>query len=104
MPIVLHKTYFLSSRCSGSIPLHHLERYNMDMTYTTNPNLPRLRMQTALLVIRNNWSTRQVARHTGFNQSTIARWVQIAKRSNNKRLIPTISSRPHNHPHQFHHH
>lgn len=73
----------------------------MDMTYTTNPNLPRLRMQIALLVIRDNWSTRQVARHTGFNQSTIARWVQIAKRSNNKRLIPTISSRPHNHPHQL---
>ena len=37
------------------------------MSYTTNPYLPRLRMQTANLVIKDRWSVRQVARHTGVN-------------------------------------
>lgn len=69
----------------------------MYMPYTTNPHLPRLRMQAANLVLIHNWSTRAVARHTGFNQSTIVRWIGEARLSN-KRSIPTKSSRPHSHP------
>lgn len=61
-----------------------------------NPNLPRLRMQAAQLVIKQKWSTRQVARHTGFDHSTIVRWTAKAKLSNG-RIIPTKSSRPRHH-------
>lgn len=67
------------------------------MPYTMNPNLPRLRMQAAKLVIDQSWSTRQVARYTGFDHSTIVRWVAKAKLSN-RLIIPTESSRPHHHP------
>lgn len=72
----------------------------MDMPYTTNPNLPRLRMETAQLVLRDEWSTREAARHTGFNQSTIVRWV-LEARHTNRNVIPTRSSRPHHHPHEL---
>ena len=70
------------------------------MTYTMNPNLPRLRMQAAKLVIKEGWSTRQVARHTGYNQSTIVRWVAKARFSNELN-IPTKSSRPKSHPNKL---
>jgi transposase InsO family protein len=62
-----------------------------------NPNLPRLRMQAANLVIKKGWSTRQVARYTGFHHSTIVRWVKKAKNQNNRYAIPTKSSRPKSH-------
>lgn len=69
------------------------------MAYTTNPKLPRLRMQ-AVLMVRRGASTYEVAKHFGYNQSTIARWVQ---RANKELLIgsenlPTLSSRPKSHP------
>jgi transposase InsO family protein len=70
----------------------------MDMPYTTNLKVPHLRMQAAQLVLRQGWSTRQVARYTGYDQSTIVRWVERARRSN-QLIIPTKSSRPHHHPH-----
>lgn len=70
------------------------------MPYTTNPHLPRLRMEAAHLVLRQRWSTRQVARHTGFDQSTIVRWVNKA-RLTNRRIITTESSRPKHHPEQL---
>jgi len=69
------------------------------MAYTSNPKLPRLRMQ-AVLMVRRGASTHEVARHFGYNQSTVARWVQRA----NKELLlgsenlPTLSSRPKSHP------
>lgn len=72
----------------------------MYMAYTANPHLPRVRMQAAKLVIEKGWSTRQVARHTGFNQSTIVRWVDKAKLLSSLN-IPTESSRPHSHPKQL---
>lgn len=68
-----------------------------DMPYTTNPHLPRLRMEAAQLVLRQGWSTREVARHTGFDHSTIVRWVNRARYST-RRSIPTASCRPHRHP------
>lgn len=67
------------------------------MPYTMNPNLPRLRMQAAQLVIKQGWSTRKVARHTGFDHSTIVRWVRKARMTSG-RTIPTESSRPKHHP------
>ncbi|MDD5110900.1 MAG: helix-turn-helix domain-containing protein [Patescibacteria group bacterium] len=68
------------------------------MPYTTNPHLPRLRMEAAQLVLRQGWSTREVARHTGFDHSTIVRWVNRARNST-RHIIPTASCRPHRHPH-----
>lgn len=62
-----------------------------------NPNLPRLRMQAAKKVIKEGWSTREVARYTGYNQSTIVRWAAKARLSNEPN-IPTKSSRPFRHP------
>jgi len=70
------------------------------MSYTTNPHLPRLRMEAAKLVLQESWSTRQVARHTGFNQSTIVRWIEKA-RYTNRNIIQTESSRPNHHPKQL---
>jgi transposase InsO family protein len=70
----------------------------MYMPYTTNPKLPRLRMQAARLVLREGWRTRQVARYTGYEHSTVVRWVQKARKTN-RVTIPTESSRPHHHPH-----
>lgn len=75
--------------------------YGMDMPYTTNPHLPRLRLEAARLVLNDGWSTREVARHTGFNQSSIVRWVNYMKLHHVGHTIPTKSSRPHFHPHQL---
>jgi transposase InsO family protein len=72
----------------------------MVMPYTTNPNVPRLRMEAAKLVINSGWSTRQVARHYRYDHSTVVRWVQRA-RITNRHEIPTESSRPHSHPDQL---
>lgn len=72
----------------------------MGMPYTTNQYLPRLRMNAAQLVIKDGWSTRQVARYTGYNQSSVVRWVAAARNSN-LLVIPTRSCRPHHHPHEL---
>lgn len=57
-------------------------------------------MKAAQLVIRDGWRTRQVARYTGYNQSSIVRWVEQARNSN-LLVIPTKSSRPHHHPREL---
>jgi transposase InsO family protein len=54
-------------------------------------------MQAAKLVINQGWSTRQVARYTGFNHSTIVRWAGKARMLSGLR-IETESSRPINSP------
>lgn len=51
-------------------------------------------------MVRRGASTHEVARHFGYNQSTVARWVQ---RANKELLIgsenlPTLSSKPKSHP------
>ena len=76
-------------------------RYGMDMPYITNPHLPRLRLEAARLVLKEGWSTREVARHTGFNQSSIVRWVNYLRLNHVGHTIPTQSSRPHHHPKQL---
>lgn len=71
----------------------------VDMPYTTNPKIPSIRKEAAQLVYRG-WSTRKVARHFGFNQSTIVRWFKKSKMYG-YHPIPTQSSRPHHHPKQL---
>lgn len=66
------------------------------MAYTSNPHLPRLRMQ-AVLMVRRGQSIRAVARHFGYSHSTVVRWVAKAP-SDGRETIPTIPSRPKSHP------
>ena len=61
--------------------------------------MPRIRREAAQLVYRG-WSTRKVARHFGFSQSVIVKWVKKAKVLG-YHPIPTESSRPHHHPKQL---
>lgn len=61
--------------------------------------MPRIRRDAADLV-RRGWSTRKVARHFGFSQSVIVKWVAKAKKYGNV-AIPTLSSRPKHHPRQL---
>jgi len=65
--------------------------------YTTNPHMPKLRMEAVRLVKYRGWSTRQVARYTGFNQSAIVKWCKKDLTGGWHR-IPTQSSRPNHHP------
>ena len=69
------------------------------MPYTTNPKIPSIRKEAAQLVYKG-WSTRKVARHFGFNQSTIVRWFKKSKMYG-YHPIPTQSSRPKHHPKQL---
>ena len=63
------------------------------MKYITNYKLPKLRMEAVRLVKYQGWSTRQVSRHVGYNQSTIVRWCK-KDLTGGWKLIPTESSRP----------
>src|SRR3989344_7732004 len=68
--------------------------------YTTNPHMPKVRMEAVRLVKHRGWSTRQVARYTGYNQSVIVKWCKKDP-TGGWRRIPTRSSRPHSHPRQL---
>jgi len=69
------------------------------MSYTTNPYLPRLRMQAARKVLYESWGVRQVARYYGVSPGAISKWVQKARLLNGyTRQIPTNSPRPNHHP------
>jgi transposase InsO family protein len=70
------------------------------MPYTTNPNMPSIRKEAAQLLVRKKWSTRKVARHFGFNQSTIVRWFKKSKKYG-YHSIPTLSSKPKHHPREL---
>lgn len=61
--------------------------------------MPRIRRDAADFV-RRGWSTRKVARHFGFSQSVIVKWVAKAKVYGHV-PIPTLSSRPKHHPKQL---
>lgn len=69
------------------------------MPYTINKHMPRIRRDAADLV-RRGWSTRKVARHFGFSQSVIVKWIAKAKRYGHV-PIPTLSSKPRHHPRQL---
>lgn len=65
------------------------------MPYTINPYMPRVRLE-AIKLVKSGWSIRKVARHTGYNASTISRWVKLS--SDSRTVIETKSSRPRSHP------
>ena len=62
------------------------------MTYTKNPNAPRVR-GTAVELVRRGWSTRKVARYFGYSQSAVSKWTAKA-RVCGYGSIPTESSKP----------
>ena len=66
------------------------------MAYTSNPKLPRLRMQ-AVLRVRRGESIRAVARNLGYSHSTVVRWVARAP-FDGRETIPTLRSKPKSHP------
>lgn len=66
------------------------------MPYTTNPKLPRLRME-AVLRVRRGESIRAVARHLGYDHTTVGRWVAKAP-FDGRENIPTLRSKPKSHP------
>ena len=65
--------------------------------YTTNPHMPKLRMEAVRLVKYRGWSTRRVSRYTGFSQSVIVKWCKKDP-TGGWHHIPTKSSRPQRHP------
>jgi len=72
------------------------------MPYTTNPYMPRVRMQAVLLVRQKGWSIRQTARHLGFHHTAVMRWLKKASKITDGRMvIPTMSSRPYHHPNEL---
>lgn len=73
----------------------------MNMSYQTNPNLPKVRAE-AVKMVRAGYSTREVARHFGFSQSAVAKWCQkVHPEVRHFRVIPTETSRPHHHPNEL---
>ena len=64
------------------------------MAYTTNENIGKVRVQ-AIRLVRDGWSTRAVARHLGYAQSTIVKWCKRRNEAKCLRSLPTRSSRPH---------
>lgn len=61
------------------------------MSYTTNPNMPKVRRDAVNLVKYRDWSMHKVALRFGVNVSTVSRW---CKRGTGWHEIPTRSSRP----------
>lgn len=70
----------------------------MNMAYSNNPNLPKVRMDAVKMLLEGH-STRQVARHFGYSQSTIVKWHKRADLNGYwKKTVPTRSCRPRSHP------
>lgn len=71
----------------------------MYMAYSTNPKLPKLRME-AVMKVHSGAGIRAVARYYGYQPSTVMRWVKRADRDylHGANTIPTESSRPKSHP------
>lgn len=63
------------------------------MAYTKNPHLPKVRMEAVRLVKYRGWSTRKVARYTGFSQGAIVQWCKKDP-TGGWAHIETRSSRP----------
>lgn len=72
------------------------------MAYTINPRMPKVRWEAAELVLWKGWSTRKAARHVGYSQAAVVRWVKKAQKRGYG-AIPTHSSRPHHHPKELPH-
>lgn len=55
----------------------------------------------AVRLVRAGWSTVKVARHMGYSQSAVVKWMQRAPYDLRARVIPTSSSRPLHHPQEL---
>jgi len=74
----------------------------MYMAYTTNPRLPRVRLQ-AVEMVRAGKSAREAARHFGYAHNTILNWLKKKPEYgwHGWLEIPTRSSRPLHHPREL---
>lgn len=73
----------------------------MNMSYSTNPHLPKVRAE-AVKMVRAGYSTREVARHFGYSQSAVVKWcAKVPEHTYQYRIIATESSRPHHHPNEL---
>lgn len=71
----------------------------MYMSYTNNPNMPKVRQQAVNLVYKG-WSVRRAARYMGVSPGTVSKWLK--KDSWYGRIpIPTLTSRPNHHPNEL---
>jgi transposase InsO family protein len=70
----------------------------MGMPYTTNPKIERVRMEAVRMVLAGK-STVETARHFGYSQGVIVKWIKKYRlMPQNAHIIPTRSSKPHSHP------
>lgn len=67
------------------------------MAYTSNEHAGKVRVR-AIRMLKNGGSTREVARHFGYAQSTIVKWWKRRDETWHQRSLPTRSSRPHRSP------
>lgn len=73
----------------------------MNMSYSLNPNLPKVRAD-AVKMVRSGKSVREVARHFGYSHSAVVKWCKkVPEHTYQYRIIPTESSRPHRHPNEL---
>jgi len=73
----------------------------MGMTYISNPRIERVRMEAVRMVLSGR-STVETARHFGYSQSVIVKWIQRARlMPQNAHIILTRSSRPYHHPNEL---
>lgn len=72
----------------------------MYMAYTNNPRMPHVRME-AVRRVRGGESIRKVARHMGYSHGAVINWLKRAPYDRRTRIIPTLSSKPHHHPHEL---
>ncbi len=67
------------------------------MTYSKNPELPKVRREAVRLVEYRGWSVRKVARYLGYTHSAIVKWC-AKDPTGGWHEIPTRSSRPQTSP------
>lgn len=72
------------------------------MSYTKNPNLPRVRAE-AVRLVKSGWSIRKAAKHFGFSHCSVRLWLKkkMVYGWHGRMEIPTQSSRPKHHPKQL---
>lgn len=67
------------------------------MAYTTNPKVPRLRMEAVKKIRNYGWSVRQTARYYGYTPGAVSKWLKKAP-DDMRKTIPTLSSSAHRRP------
>lgn len=67
------------------------------MAYTTNPKIPRLRMEAVKKIRKDGWSVRKTARYYGYTPGAVSKWLSKAP-DDMRKTIPTLSSSAHHRP------